>query len=115
MKCYCWILLISNMISSTVFAADPISLKGDLVISREPLTDPLPDGDPVAYMSIHGQDAKEIYGGIKSQDYQNACGVEGMTARVAGNLICYKNIGDTYLCSFGIRLTDGTLTLGRPC
>jgi hypothetical protein len=109
------ILLLMALTSHFVYAANPISLNGELVISREPLTDPLPDGDLVAYMTIRGQDAKQIYEGIKVQDYPDACGVDGMSARVAGNLICYKEKGDHYLCSFGIRLTDGTLTLGKPC
>ena len=115
MKRNFWILLFAGMASGAVYAGNSTSLNGELVISREPLTDPLPDGDPVAYMTLRGQDAKKVYDGMKSQDYPNACGVDGITARVAGNLICYKNKGDNYSCSFGIRLTDGALTLGKPC
>ena len=87
MRRYCWILFLMGMANGAAAADSAASLDGDLVISKEPLTDPLPDGDPVAYMTIRGKDAKQIYAGIKSQDYQNACGVDGMTARVAGNLI----------------------------
>jgi len=115
MERYFWILFFMCLVSDAANAGNPINLDGDLVISKEPLTDPLPDGDPVAYMALHGQDAKEVYDGMKSQDYPNACNLDGVTARVSGNLICYKSKGDNYSCSFGIRLTDGALVLGKPC
>jgi len=100
---------------SAVYGVPSSILEGDLVISKEPLTDPLPDGDPVAYLSLHGENAKKIYSEMKTPEYANACGMDGVTARVAGNLICYKQKEENFLCSFGIRLTDGTLTLGKPC
>ena len=115
MKRYFWILMLAGMASNVAYAGKPAGLNGDLVISKEPLSDPLPDGDPAAYMTLRGKDAKRVYEGMKSQDYQNACGVDGMTARVTGNLICYKSTENDYLCSFGIRLTDGALILGKPC
>lgn len=116
MERYYWILFFMCLASSAVYADNSIKLDGDLVISKEPLTDPLPDGDQVAYMTLRGQDAEKIYQGMdKQQDYKNACNVDGMTARVAGNLICYKSKDARYTCSFGIRLTDGTLVLGSPC
>jgi hypothetical protein len=111
-----WILLVACLASGAAFADNPAGLDGDLVISREPLSDPMPDSDLVAYMTVRGKDAMDIYNGMKPEsDYPNACGVDGMTARVAGNLICYKTKENDYLCSFGIRLTDGGLTLGKPC
>ena len=116
MKNSCWILLLACMVSSAVFAADRPGQSNELVISKEPLTDPLPDGDLVAYMTLNGKDAEEIYQGMGSQqEYKNVCNQEGLTARVAGNLICYKSREGSYSCNFGIRLTDGSLVLGRPC
>jgi hypothetical protein len=114
---YCFsILFIACLASHAVFAEDLPTVHGELVISREPLSDPMPDSDMVAYMTLRGQEAVDVYNNMDPKsDYPNACGVDGMTARVAGNLICYKTKESDYLCSFGVRLTDGGLTLGKPC
>jgi hypothetical protein len=108
----CWVVFCLALSAGTANAG---GLNGDLTISKEPLTDPLPDGDKVAYLSLRGKDAKKIYNEMNSQDYPNACNIEGVTARVAGNLICYKGRDNNYLCNFGVRLTDGWLVLGKPC
>lgn len=115
MKLYYFVLFVVFMANCTAYA-ETAGLDGDLVISREPLSDPMPDSDRVAYMTLRGSDAMEVYRNMPAaSDFPNACGVEGMTARVAGNLICYETKASDYLCSFGIRLTDGGLTLGKPC
>jgi hypothetical protein len=100
---------------ASAHAADKAVLEGEVIFSREPLTDPLPDGDPVAYVSFYGKDAEKMYAQMKSKDFQNACGLDGVTARTVGNLICYKSKDNDYSCNFGVRLSDGYLVLGKPC
>lgn len=108
------VILFACFISSS-YAADKAVLEGEVIFSREPLTDPLPDGDPVAYVSLYGKDAEKMYEQMKSRDFKNACGLDGVTARTVGNLICYKSPGNDYSCHFGVRLSDGYLVLGKPC
>ena len=110
------ILILAWLASHAALAEDLPTVHGELIISREPLSDPFPDSDKVAYLILRGKEAVDIYSNMDSKsDYPNACGVDGMTARVAGNLICYKTRENDYLCTFGVRLTDGGLTLGKPC
>lgn len=88
----------------------------DVAISKEPLTDPLPDGDPVAYVTMRGKVAQRIFEQLdKKMEQHDVCNTPGLTARLAGNLICFHNKDDQYSCSFGARLTDGWLVLGNPC
>ncbi len=112
----CWILLVALMTGGTAFAHEYMVLDGDMTIAKEPLTDPLPDGDPVAYITLRGKNAEQIYRQLDSKmEQKNVCNTEGMSARLAGNLICFRNKENQYSCSFGARLTDGSLVLGNPC
>ncbi|MGA8146241.1 MAG: hypothetical protein WB870_01530 [Gallionellaceae bacterium] len=115
MKPY-WILFFALMTGGTASAREYTVLDGDMVIAKEPLTDPLPDGDPVAYITLRGKNAEQIYQQLDSKmEQKNVCNTEGMSARLAGNLICFRNKENQYSCSFGARLTDGWLVLGNPC
>jgi hypothetical protein len=101
-------------LQTAAFAAAPLNLDGEITVSKEPISDPFPDSDEVAYIDLHGVDAKAMYQAMSASEIDNACNIRGLSAKAAGNLICYKNkIG--YSCSFGVRLSDGAMVLGRPC
>ncbi len=111
-----WILLFSITICGSAFGQEYMDLDGDIAISKEPLTDPLPDGDPVAYITLRGKNAEKMFAQMDNKTEQkNVCNTPGLSARLAGNLICFRNNEDQYSCSFGARLTDGWLVLGNPC
>jgi hypothetical protein len=111
-----WILFVAFMAGGTAVAQEYMDLDGDMAISKEPLTDPLPDGDPVAYITLRGKNAEQIFQQLDSKmEQNNVCNTEGLSARLAGNLICFRNKENQYSCSFGARLTDGWLVLGNPC
>lgn len=92
-----------------------LPLKGKLKVASEPLSDPAPHGDPVAYISVDGAGAKAIYEGMKGfKTITNACGEPGLVSRTVGDVVCYRN-KSSYSCEFGIRLSDGVIRTGRAC
>jgi hypothetical protein len=90
-------------------------IDGQQKIARESLSDPEPFAPKVAYFTIRGVGARSIYLALPSNSAViPACGDAGLTARFAGNMVCYQK-AKRYSCEYGIRLSDGALVPGRSC
>jgi hypothetical protein len=90
-------------------------LHGEFSITPAPLSDPIPDGPPVAFFTIDGDAAKTMFNGmIKPNIMKNACAGKGVVMKSVGDLICFKH-GREYTCSFGVGLSDGKLQMGNTC
>ncbi len=90
-------------------------LNGEVKISSAPLSDPLPDGSPVAFFTIDGDAAKAIFDGmIKSRIVRNYCSESGMAMKMVGDISCTKQ-GRKYRCNFGVGLSDGKSQKGYTC
>lgn len=102
-------------VSPVSTGAQEIQLQGQLIISKEPITDPVPNGPNVAYFSIRGNAAKQMFEKLKSaKTVKNACGEQGLTLKTQGKLQCSQK-ARVYSCDFGIRLTDGIAVTGFAC
>jgi len=90
-------------------------IKGSYVFSHEPISDPLPNGQEVAYLEIKGNLAKEIFLKISNaKTKKNACGEQGLNMKSLGGLVCTKS-GDEFSCNFGVGMQDGMIHQGFTC
>lgn len=89
--------------------------RGEFTVSSAPLSDPIPDGPLVVFLTIKGDAAKIIFNQMVNPKIEkNACGENGLTIKTVGDLLCSK-MGATYYCNFGVGLSDGKLQHGYNC
>jgi hypothetical protein len=100
---------------TTSNAKDWRGLKGTFIVGKAPLSDPLPDSQPVTFVTIEGSAAKEMFNSMLNAKVQkDACGESGLTMKILNNLVCSK-LKTEYSCNFGVGLSDGQLQFGYTC